>query len=109
MQAFSAWGSVLFGMLSILVITPLAALIALRLPLHPPELAFGLAVFCCMPTTLSSGVSLTQVEATLKTKTHVAGSIVSFYDVLKGTAGGLHSSIASRTAIWRSEQSRIQS
>ena len=61
MQAFSAWGSVLFGMLSILVITPLAALIALRLPLQPPELAFGLAVFCCMPTTLSSGVSLTQV------------------------------------------------
>jgi len=48
-------------MISILVFTPLAALVALRLPLHPPELAFGLAVFCCMPTTLSSGVSLTQV------------------------------------------------
>ncbi len=38
-----------------------AALAALRLPFLPPEFAFGLAVFCCMPTTLSSGVSLTQV------------------------------------------------
>ena len=39
-----------------------AALAALRLPFLPPEFAFGLAVFCCMPTTLSSGVSLTQVR-----------------------------------------------
>lgn len=62
MQAFTSWGAVLFGMLSILVFTPLAAILALRLPLQPPELAFGLAVFCCMPTTLSSGVSLTQVR-----------------------------------------------
>lgn len=61
LQALSSWGSVAFGMLSILLITPLAAFLALRLPLKPPELAFGLAVFCCMPTTLSSGVSLTQV------------------------------------------------
>ena len=62
LKALTSWGSVAFGMLSILVITPLAAVVALRLPLHPPELAFGLAVFCCMPTTLSSGVSLTQVS-----------------------------------------------
>ena len=60
-QALSAWGATLYGFVSILAITPLAALLALRLPLQP-ELAVGLAVFCCMPTTLSSGVTLTQVR-----------------------------------------------
>lgn len=59
-QALQSWGAALFGFISILVITPLAGFAALRLPLHPPELALGLAVFCCMPCTLSSGVSLTQ-------------------------------------------------
>lgn len=64
-QALSSWQAALFGFISILLVTPLAGLAALRLPLHPPELAFGLAVFCCMPCTLSSGVSLTQVTALL--------------------------------------------
>lgn len=59
-QALSAWGSILYGLVTILLITPLAGFVALRLPLHPPELAFGLTVFCCMPTTLSSAISLTQ-------------------------------------------------
>ncbi|KAK9820543.1 hypothetical protein WJX72_011453 [[Myrmecia] bisecta] len=59
-DAISAWPAVLYGVVSILFITPLAALLAMRLPLQPPALAFGLAVFCCMPTTLSSGVALTQ-------------------------------------------------
>lgn len=62
LRALSAWGAILFGFASILFITPLAAVAVLRLPLGSPELLFGLAVFCCMPTTLSSGVSLTQVD-----------------------------------------------
>lgn len=62
LRALSAWGAILYGFASILFITPLAALVVLRLPLGSPELAFGLAVFCCMPTTLSSGVSLTQAR-----------------------------------------------
>ncbi|CAL8461786.1 g1317 [Coccomyxa elongata] len=60
LRALSAWGAILYGFASILFITPLAALVVLRLPLGSPALALGLAVFCCMPTTLSSGVSLTQ-------------------------------------------------
>lgn len=55
-------GSVAYGITSILLITPLIALAVLRLPLQPPELALGLAVFCCMPTALSSGVALTTVR-----------------------------------------------
>ncbi|EFJ43689.1 hypothetical protein VOLCADRAFT_106693 [Volvox carteri f. nagariensis] len=35
--------------------------VAGALPLQPPGLALGLLVFACMPTTLSSGVALTQV------------------------------------------------
>ena len=61
MRALSAWGATLYGCVAILALTPLAAYAALALPLAPRELAVGLAVFCCMPTTLSSGVSLTQV------------------------------------------------
>ena len=64
-RALSAWGAIAFGAASILAITPLAALAVQRLPLGSPELTLGLAVFCCMPTTLSSGVSLTQVTAHL--------------------------------------------
>ena len=63
LRALSAWGAIAFGFASILFITPLAALAVQRLPLGSPELTLGLAVFCCMPTTLSSGVSLTQVSS----------------------------------------------
>jgi sodium/bile acid cotransporter 7 len=59
LTALQAVSSVLYGVASILLLTPLAACLALALPL-PREFCLGLAVFCCMPTTLSSGVSLTQ-------------------------------------------------
>jgi hypothetical protein len=55
-------GAVAFGLVSILIITPLFSRVALALPLQPPELAVGLAVFCCMPTALSSGITLTQAR-----------------------------------------------
>lgn len=61
MQALRAKGSVAYGLIAILLITPLAALVMLQLPLYPPQMALGLAVFATMPTTLSSAVSLTQM------------------------------------------------
>jgi predicted Na+-dependent transporter len=60
-KAAKAWPAVLFGLVSILFITPLMAVPVLRLNLVPRELVTGLAIFCCVPTTLTSGVSLTQV------------------------------------------------
>lgn len=60
-KAAKAWPAALFGVVSILFITPLAAIPVLRLQLSPRELVTGLAIFCCVPTTLSSGVSLTQL------------------------------------------------
>ena len=59
-RALKSWKEVAFGLLSILVITPLlAAPLAASIPLEPQALAAGLGVFFCMPTTLSSGVALT--------------------------------------------------
>ncbi|KAG2454170.1 hypothetical protein HYH02_001205 [Chlamydomonas schloesseri] len=60
-KALGAAGAIAWGLASILVITPLLAPLAGALPLQPPGLALGLLVFGCMPTTLSSGVALTQV------------------------------------------------
>jgi sodium/bile acid cotransporter 7 len=56
-------GSVLYGLVTILLITPLLAPIAAALPLPttPSPLGLGLAIFLCGPTTLSSGIALTQV------------------------------------------------
>lgn len=61
-KALTSWGAALYGVTAILFFTPLLALTVQRLPLGRPELAFGLAVFCCMPTALSSGVTLTQAS-----------------------------------------------
>ena len=57
--ALSAWRASAFGAVSILFVTPLIGVfLALRVPVDPP-LQLGLALFCCMPTTLSSGIALT--------------------------------------------------
>lgn len=51
--------AVAYGLTTVLLLTPLLALAIVRLPLQPPEVALGLAIFCCMPTTLSANVMLT--------------------------------------------------
>ena len=57
--ALAAWQATSWGCVSILFATPfLGAAIAFQLPIGP-AFQFGLALFCCMPTTLTSGVALT--------------------------------------------------
>ncbi len=57
--ALVAWKAMSWGCVSILFATPfLGAAIAFQLPMEP-AFQFGLALFCCMPTTLTSGVALT--------------------------------------------------
>ncbi|EPS60823.1 hypothetical protein M569_13979, partial [Genlisea aurea] len=58
--AAQAWPVGLFGLASILLISPLLSKIILLLRLQPQEFVTGLAIFCCMPTTLSSGIALTR-------------------------------------------------
>lgn len=56
--AVKAWKAVLFGMVSMLILSPLFGFAAVRLPFKPPEFALGLAVMACVPSSLSSGVTL---------------------------------------------------
>ncbi|XP_074572690.1 putative sodium/metabolite cotransporter BASS4, chloroplastic [Curcuma longa] len=59
--AVEAWPAGIFGLGSILLLTPFFSRLVLQIQLAPYELITGLAAFCCMPTTLSSGVALTQL------------------------------------------------
>ncbi|XP_048428619.1 probable sodium/metabolite cotransporter BASS4, chloroplastic isoform X3 [Pyrus x bretschneideri] len=59
--AAEAWPVGIFGLVSILLFTPYFSRLILQLQLQPQEFVRGLALFCCMPTTLSSGVALTQL------------------------------------------------
>ncbi|KAK6933539.1 putative sodium bile acid cotransporter [Dillenia turbinata] len=59
--AAEAWPVGLIGLISILLLTPSFSRLIVQLHLQPQEFVTGLAVFCCMPTTLSSGVALTQL------------------------------------------------
>ncbi|XP_054813706.1 probable sodium/metabolite cotransporter BASS4, chloroplastic isoform X2 [Prosopis cineraria] len=59
--AVEAWPVGLFGLVSILFLTPNFSRAILQIQLQPQEFITGLAVFSCMPTTLSSGVALTQL------------------------------------------------
>ncbi|RID74489.1 hypothetical protein BRARA_B01586, partial [Brassica rapa] len=46
---------------SILLLTPSFSRLVMLFQLQPQELVTGLGIFCCMPTTLSSGVALTHL------------------------------------------------
>lgn len=59
--AIEAWPAGAFGLVSILLFTPFISRLVLQLKLIPQEFVTGLAMFCCMPTTLSSGIALTQL------------------------------------------------
>jgi solute carrier family 10 (sodium/bile acid cotransporter), member 7 len=51
-------GGFIYGLLAILLLTPLVGFLAIQLPFSRPEFAYGLAIFCAVPTTIASGVSM---------------------------------------------------
>jgi len=53
------WKAVSYGILAILFLTPLLGFVFINIPLEPREFSLGLAIFCCVPTTLGVGVALT--------------------------------------------------
>ncbi|CAN1298097.1 Probable sodium/metabolite cotransporter BASS4, chloroplastic [Linum perenne] len=59
--AAEAWPVGVLGLFSILLFTPCFSRAIVNIQLQPQEFVSGLAIFCCMPTTLSSGVALTQL------------------------------------------------
>jgi solute carrier family 10 (sodium/bile acid cotransporter), member 7 len=58
-QALKTWKAVLFGVVVIMLLTPLVSFGLVNLPFQTRELSFGLAIFFLGPTTISSGVILT--------------------------------------------------
>lgn len=57
-SATTAFRSIAYGLVAILVITPTLGFGIIMLPFEPMDFATGLAVFVAMPTTLSSGVAM---------------------------------------------------
>lgn len=51
-NALTHWRVVVLGVVVILGLTPLLGFVMVRLPLEPVEFSAGLAIFCCVPTTL---------------------------------------------------------
>eukprot|EP00899_Mesostigma_viride_P021341 jgi/Mesvir1/29208/Mv08626-RA.1 len=58
MKTLDEWQAIIYSCASIWFLTPLAAFLVLKLPLLPREFPMGLALFSCMPTTLSTAVAL---------------------------------------------------
>ncbi len=78
--ALAAWKATTWGCFSILFATPvIGTAIAFQLPLEP-VFQIGLALFCCMPTTVTSGIALTA-----QARGNVALAL--FLTVLTNTAG----------------------
>ena len=51
--------AIIYGVVSTLFITPLLGMLVMKLPVEPFAFKVGMTVFCCVPTTLSSCVALT--------------------------------------------------
>ncbi|GJZ64697.1 probable sodium/metabolite cotransporter BASS4, chloroplastic [Tanacetum coccineum] len=62
-EAAEAWPVGLFGLVSILLLTPFISRIMVNIRLQPQEFVTGLALYNCMPTSISSGVSLAKVRS----------------------------------------------
>ncbi len=63
-KAVKEWRGIVTGLALILAVTPTAAFAAVNIPLEPKEFRYGLAVFCCVPTTLSSGARCPRTRLT---------------------------------------------
>lgn len=57
-DAFKAPAGLIFGLISILGLTPLLGFAFLKIPFDNEAFATGFAIFCSVPTTLSSGIAL---------------------------------------------------
>lgn len=102
-EAAEAWPAGVFGLASILLLTPVFSRIILQINLQPPEFVTGLALFCCMPTTLSSGVSLTQLAGgnfalalAMTVISNLLGILVVPFSISKFVASGVGISIPTK-------------
>jgi hypothetical protein len=79
--------SLAYGLVAILLITPLIGFLTLQIPFSPREFRIGLTLFACMPTTLTSGVTMVGLVRTLSRPT--ASTPSSLIRTLERGPGGL--------------------
>ncbi|XP_070660709.1 probable sodium/metabolite cotransporter BASS4, chloroplastic [Malus domestica] len=102
-EAAEAWPVGIFGLVSILLFTPCFSRAILQLPLQPKEFVRGLALFCCMPTTLSVAVALTQLAGgnsalalAMTLSSNVLGILVVPFSISKFVADGFGVSVPTK-------------
>ncbi|KAL3752334.1 hypothetical protein ACJRO7_013051 [Eucalyptus globulus] len=105
--ATQAWPLGLYGLASILLIGPFLSKLILPCQLAPQEFVTGLAIFTCMPTTLSSGVALTQLAGgnstlalVLTVMSNLLGTAAVPFWVSKFFADGFGVSIPTEKLFW---------
>ena len=57
-NALGAHAALAYGLIAILGVTPMLGFLMVQIPFEPVQFRYGLALFCCVPTTLTSGVTL---------------------------------------------------
>ncbi|KAF8020335.1 hypothetical protein BT93_G0900 [Corymbia citriodora subsp. variegata] len=105
--AAQAWPLGLYGLASILLISPFLSKLILPFQFTPQEFVTGLAIFTCMPTTLSSGVALTQLAGgnstlalVLTVMSNLLGTVAVPFWVSKFFAAGFGVSIPTEKLFW---------
>ena len=73
--------ALIYGVVSTLFLAPLLAIPILRLPIHPPEMALGLAVFCCVPTTCVTLTNVCRGNAAVALLLVVATSVLGVFTI----------------------------
>lgn len=57
-NALGAHAALAYGIVTILLVTPMFGFALVQIPFEPVQFRYGLALFSCVPTTLTSGVTL---------------------------------------------------
>ncbi|MFS7960126.1 putative sodium bile acid cotransporter, sodium/solute symporter superfamily [Helianthus anomalus] len=99
-EAAEAWPVGLFGLTSILLLTPLLSKIMVQVRLQPQEFVTGLALYNCMPTAISSGVALTTLAGgnpalalAMTVISSLLGILIVPFSISKLIAGGVGASV----------------
>ncbi|EEF38515.1 bile acid:sodium symporter, putative [Ricinus communis] len=106
-EVAEAWPVAIFGLASILLFTPFFSYLILQVRLAPQEFVTGLAIFCCVPTTLTSGVALTQLVGgntalalAMTVISNLLGVLTVPFWVSKFLADGFGVSIPTKNLFW---------
>lgn len=75
-EALKAPKALIYGLVSILGITPLLGFVMLRIPFSQKTFSTGLVIFCTVPTTLSSGIALVSAVRALHLCSMARGRVI---------------------------------